>query len=501
MEYDWVQHLKAHVQLSADALIDQALRRKEGMLASNGALTVNTGKYTGRSPQDKFIVEDSLTKTAVAWGKVNKPMAPEIFERLLAKATEYLKSKEIFVHEGYACADAGHRFPIRVVTEFAWHNLFARQLFLRYKPGEKIAAMPAMTILVAPNAKADPKKDGTNSEATIVIDFTQRIILIGGTHYAGEIKKAIFSTLNFLLPGEGILTMHCSANVGDKKDVALFFGLSGTGKTTLSADPHRGLIGDDEHAWSDNGIFNLEGGCYAKCIKLSQKQEPQIWNAIRRGTVLENVILDPETKTPNYDDGSLTENTRAAYPVEYIDNAVIPGVGGHPNVIFFLTADAFGVLPPVSKLTPNEAMFHFLLGYTAKLAGTERGVKDPQATFSSCFGAPFLPRSPNFYAKMFQEKTAKHRTPIYLINTGWIKGPFGIGERISLPHTRAIIDACLSGAIEKTDWKLIPQFHLSIPSECPGIPKEILDPSNSWTNKQAYAAQAAKLAKLFEEKN
>lgn len=485
------------LNLSTDELIEQVLRRKEGALASNGALVVNTGKYTGRSPQDRFIVRDSLTEKTVDWGKVNKPTSPETFERLLSKAREYLKTKEIYVRDSYACANSSHRFPIRVVTEFAWHNLFARQLFLRYAPGEKIPDEPAMAIINTPNCPADPKKDGTNSEAYIIIDFTRRIILIGGTQYAGEIKKAIFSTLNFLLPGEGVLTMHCSANIGEKKDVALFFGLSGTGKTTLSADPKRRLIGDDEHAWSDTGVFNLEGGCYAKCIRLSQKYEPQIWNAIRRGAVLENVVIDPITKKPNYDDGSLTENTRAAYPIEHIENAVIPGVGGHPKVIFFLAADAFGVLPPVSKLTPEEAMFHFLSGYTAKLAGTEVGVKNPQATFSSCFGAPFLPRAAIYYAKMFQEKTARHKTPVYLINTGWIKGPFGVGERISLPYTRAIIDACISGTIEKATWKPLPQFHLSIPNECPGVPKEILDPANTWKDKQAYQTQAEKLAALF----
>lgn len=501
MDFDWKQHPKAHFQLPSNELIEQSLKRKEGALASNGALVVNTGKYTGRSPQDRFIVRDSLTEKTVDWGKVNKPISPETFEGLLSKATEYLKTKEVTVRDSYACADSSHRFPIRVVTEFAWHNLFARQLFLRYAPGEKIADQPAMTIIVAPNCLADPKKDGTNSEAYILLDFTRRTILIGGTHYAGEIKKAIFSTLNFLLPGEGILTMHCSANVGEKKDVALFFGLSGTGKTTLSADPKRRLIGDDEHAWSDNGIFNLEGGCYAKTIRLSQKYEPLVWNAIRKGTVLENVVIDPQTKIPNYDDGSLTENTRAAYPIEYIDHAVIPSVGGQPNVIFFLTADAFGVLPPVGKLTPEEAMFHFLLGYTAKLAGTERGVQDPQATFSSCFGAPFLPRAAMFYAKMFQEKIVKYKTPVYLLNTGWIKGPFGVGERISLPTTRAIIDACISGAIKKANWKPMPQFHLSIPSECPGVPKEILDPANCWKESQAYVVQAEKLAALFRGHN
>ncbi len=484
--------------LPVEKLIEISLKKGEGELASNGALAVKTGKYTGRSPKDRFIVRDALTEKTVDWGKVNQPISPEIFDKLHKKVEAYLKEREVFVRDATACADADSRFPIRVVTEYAWHNLFASQLFLRYTKGEKIPA-PAFTLLNAPNFLADPKTDGTNSECFIILNMSKKIILIGGTQYAGEIKKSIFSTLNFLLPAEGLLPMHCSANVGVKKDVALFFGLSGTGKTTLSADPSRGLIGDDEHVWSDRGIFNIEGGCYAKCIKLSEKLEPQIWKAIRRGTVLENVVVDPKTKIPNYDDGSLTENTRAAYPVEYIDNATIPGMGGHPNVIFFLAADAFGVLPPVSKLTPEEAMFHFLSGYTAKLAGTERGVKDPQATFSSCFGAPFLPRPARVYAKMFQEKTAKHNVPVYLINTGWIGGGYGAGQRISLPYTRAIIDACIRGDFKNVKFKPISKFRLSIPESCPGVPSEILQPSNTWSDKKAYAAQAEKLFQLFEQ--
>lgn len=477
-------------QLSTDALIEAALKRGEGELAANGALVVKTGKYTGRSPKDRFIVRDKMTETTVDWGKINQPMEPAVFDDLFKKITAYLKAKETFERDAFVCADSKHRFPIRVVTELAWHNLFAQQLFLRYGPAEKPPREPAMTILSAPNAL------GGDSNY-IIINFTKRVILIAGTRYAGEIKKSIFSTLNFLLPAQGILPMHCSANIGADGNVALFFGLSGTGKTTLSADPKRGLIGDDEHAWSEDGVFNLEGGCYAKCIRLSEKYEPQIWKAIRRGAVLENVVLAPKTKQPNYDDASITENTRAAYPVEHIGNAVIPGVGGHPQVIFFLTADAFGVLPPVGRLAPDETMFHFLLGYTAKLAGTERGVKDPQPAFSACFGAPFLPRLAQTYAKMFQEKTAQHKVPVYLINTGWIKGPFGAGERISLPWTRAIITACLNGALDKANWKPIPQFRLSIPAACPGVPAEILDPANARKDKKAYQAQADKLAKLF----
>ncbi|MDO8526326.1 MAG: phosphoenolpyruvate carboxykinase (ATP) [Deltaproteobacteria bacterium] len=497
MKTDWTQHPNARVNLSAEELIQAALERNEGSLAANGALVVATGKFTGRSPNDRFFVKNGAAESAISWSKTNKPFSPEAFDKLLGKMTTYLNNREVFIHDGYTCADTHERFTIRTVTEQAWHNLFVHQLFLRFAPGEKISGTPGMTILCAPNFKAKPQNDGTNSDAFIILNFEKKIILIGGTHYAGEMKKSIFTTLNYLLPGRGILTMHCSANVGEKGDTALFFGLSGTGKTTLSADNSRRLIGDDEHAWSDKGIFNIEGGCYAKCIRLSQEFEPQIWNAIRKGTVLENVVMNPETKELNYNDDTLTENTRAAYPIEYIDNAVIPGVGGHPQVIFFLTADAFGVLPPLSKLTPDEAMYHFLSGYTAKLAGTEAGVKEPQATFSNCFGAPFLPRAANFYAKMFGEKLRKHNVPVYLINTGWQGGPYGIGKRISLPHTRAMINACLKGELSKVTFTPIPQFHLSIPSECPGVPIEILNPRKSWDDESAYITQAEKLAELF----
>lgn len=494
----WNNHPKAHVNLSVDQLLTAAQERKEGVLAKNGALSVATGKYTGRSPDDRFFVKEPSTQADIDWGKTNKPISEEVFDKLLEKITAYLKEKDVFIHDGYACADPARRFPVKVVSEFAWHNIFAAQLFLRYKAGEKIPETPAMTVIAAPRFKADPSRDETNSEAFIILNFKRRIVLIGGTEYAGEIKKSIFTTLNFLLPKEDILPMHCSANLGKKEDVALFFGLSGTGKTTLSADPHRRLIGDDEHAWDEKGIFNLEGGCYAKTIRLSEKYEPEIWHAVKKGAVLENVVLK-EDGTPDYDDGSLTENTRVGYPLEHIPNIVSPSVGGHPKVVFFLTADAFGVLPPVAKLTPEEAMFHFLSGYTAKLAGTERGVKDPKATFSSCFGSPFLPRSASFYGEMFKEKTAKYDVPVYLINTGWSGGPFGVGKRISLPHTRAIIDACIDGALNKAVWTPKKEFRLSIPSECPGVPSEILNPIHTWEDKSAYQTQAAKLVALFEE--
>lgn len=497
--FDWTQHPQAHFNLSAEELVKEALRRGEGVLAANGALVVRTGKRTGRSPNDRFFVSDPSTDKTIEWGNTNRPFDALQCDRLLDKVTKYLESREIFVRDSFACADPSNRFPIRVVTEFAWHNLFAQSLFLRYGESETPAKTPAMTIIAAPKFLANPQMDGTHSEVFILLNFKKKIILIGGTEYAGEIKKAIFTTLNYLLPEKGILPMHCSANVGSRGDVALFFGLSGTGKTTLSADPRRRLIGDDEHAWDDRGVFNLEGGCYAKCIRLSEKLEPQIWKAIRQGTVLENVVLDPVSKIPDYNSDAVTENTRAAYPLHYIDNAVIPSIGSHPRVIFFLAADAFGVLPPVGRLTPEEAMFHFLSGYTAKLAGTETGVKDPQATFSSCFGAPFLPRPAAFYGKMFQEKIAKHKVPVYLINTGWIGGPYGVGKRISLPHTRAIIEACLDGDFANTEWIPKPQFRLSIPKECPGVPSKLLEPSATWADAKAYAAQAGKLVNLFEQ--
>lgn len=497
--FDWTQHPQARWNLSAEALIQEALKRGEGTLAANGALAVRTGKRTGRSPNDRFFVTDPSLDKTIDWGKTNKPFDPAHFDRLLDKVTKYLESREIFVRDAYACADAVNRFPIRVVTEFAWHNLFAQSLFLRYGEGESAAKHPAMTIIAAPKFLANPPSDGTHSEVFILIHLKKRIILIAGTEYAGEIKKAIFTTLNYLLPEKGILPMHCSANVGSRGDVALFFGLSGTGKTTLSADPRRRLIGDDEHAWDDRGVFNLEGGCYAKCIRLSKELEPQIWKAIRRGTVLENVTMDAVSKEIDYNSDATTENTRAAYPLHYIDNAVIPSMGSHPRVIFFLAADAFGVLPPVGRLSPEEAMFHFLSGYTAKLAGTETGVKDPQATFSSCFGAPFLPYPATFYGKMFQEKIAKHKVPVYLINTGWIGGPYGVGKRISLPHTRAIIQAAIDGQFEGVGFKPFSQFRMSIPDECPGLPSKILEPSTLWADKKAYQAQAAKLAQLFEQ--
>jgi len=490
---------KVYYNLSPAALVEHAIARKEGILSHNGALSVVTGKYTGRSPKDKFIVAYPEIQDKIAWGSVNQPISPERFEALYQRALEYASKKELFVFRGFAGADPDYRMPIQVIDEFAWQNLFAHQLFIRPTKEELANHKAAFTVLSLPSLTADPERDGTNSEAFILVSFKERVILIGGTHYAGETKKSIFSVMNYYLPEQNVCPMHCSANVGANGDVALFFGLSGTGKTTLSADPKRRLIGDDEHGWSANGIFNFEGGCYAKCINLSEEKEPQIFNAIKFGSVLENVVLYDDTRMPNYDDASRTENTRAAYPIDYIPNAQIPGVGGHPNVVVFLTADAFGVLPPVAKLTPEQAMYHFMSGYTSKLAGTERGITEPQATFSSCFGAPFLPRPVPVYAKLLGDKIREHNVRVYLINTGWTGGPYGVGKRISLPHTRAIVDAVLSGELEKATFVEDPIFRVLVPTSCPGVPSEVLNPKNTWSDPEAYDAQAKKLARLFQE--
>lgn len=486
-----------HQNLSVPALIEAALERGEGMLTDSGALVTRTGRFTGRSPKDRFIVKDPAIADQIDWGSVNQPIAPEKFESLYQRVLAYLKERDAFVFDGFAGADPKYRLHLRVITERAWHNLFAHQLFIRPKAEERLKFKPEMTILHAPGFTADPEKDGTNSECFIILDLRQRIVIIGGTEYAGEIKKSVFSTLNYLLPQQGVLPMHCSANVGEQGDVALFFGLSGTGKTTLSADPKRRLIGDDEHGWTDTGIFNFEGGCYAKCINLSAEKEPQIYAAIRFGTVLENVIIDIVTRQPDYDDGTLTENTRAAYPLEYIPNAVIPGVAGHPKVILFLTADAFGVLPPIARLNENQAMYHFLSGYTSKLAGTERGVTDPEATFSTCFGAPFLPLPAVKYAEMLGQRIRQHNTRVFLVNTGWTGGPYGVGRRIDLPYTRAMVSAAIAGELENVQWRVDPVFGFEVPTSCPGVPANILDPRSTWSDGAAYDEQLRNLAQRF----
>jgi phosphoenolpyruvate carboxykinase (ATP) len=488
---------KVHRNLHSGLLVEHAIRRGEGLLADNGALVAYTGKYTGRSPKDKFTVKDPATTELVNWGDVNQAFDPEKFDALFDRVVASLRGKELFVQDLYAGADSKYRLPIRVINEYAWHNLFVRALFVRPTEEELKTHRAEFTIVSAPEFVADPQRDGTRSEAFIVVNFTRKIVLIGGTKYAGEMKKSIFGVMNFLLPQNNVFPMHCSSNVGKNGQTALFFGLSGTGKTTLSADPQRRLIGDDEHGWSATGIFNFEGGCYAKCIKLSKENEPQIWNAIRFGSVLENVTLDPATHIPDYNDDSRTENTRCAYPVDYIDGAVIPGIGGHPKNVIFLTADAFGVLPPISKLSTDQAMYHFLSGYTAKVAGTEAGVKEPQPNFSTCFGSPFLPLRPKVYAEMLGRRMQEHGSQCWLVNTGWFGGPYGVGSRMKLPYTRAMVNAAIEGALDKVEFETDPAFGLTIPKSVPGVPAEFLRPRDAWKDKAAYDKTAADLAARF----
>ena len=485
--------------LSTPKLVEIAVSTGEGVLSSRGALVSETGKRTGRSPKDKFTVKDAITENKVQWGSVNLPFPADKFDALYDRVLEYLAGKEVYVQDLFCGADPRYQLPIQVINEYAWHNLFVRQLFIRPTEEELKTHKPEFTIVSASGFLADPQRDGTNSEVFVIVNFTRKLVIIGGTHYAGEMKKSIFGVMNFLLPGRDVFPMHCSANIGGDGVTALFFGLSGTGKTTLSADPTRRPIGDDEHGWSADGVFNFEGGCYAKCIKLSEQNEPQIWNALHFGSVLENVALNPVTRVPNYDDDSKTENTRAAYPVEFIENAVIPGFGGHPRNVVFLTADAFGVLPPVSKLTPEQAMFHFMSGYTAKVAGTEAGVTEPQATFSTCFGAPFMPLPPKVYAEMLGRRLREHNAQCWLVNTGWQGGPYGIGKRMSLPYTRAMVNALVEGELANVEFEIEPSFGLSIPKSVPGVPSGLLNPRNSWNDKAAYDKMAADLAARFEK--
>ena len=493
---------RIYANLPAARLIEEALVRGEGVLAASGALVSRTGKRTGRSPSDKFVVKREGRESAarVAWGKVNQPIAPERFERLRTRVNAYLQGRDLFVLDAYAGADRRYGLPIRLITELAWHDLFAHQLFLRLDEHALATHTPGWTIISAPRFFADPSVDGTKSETAVILDFEQKLTLICGTEYAGEIKKSLFSVLNYVLPLQGVLPMHCSANSGPEGDVALFFGLSGTGKTTLSADPQRRLIGDDEHGWSDHGVFNFEGGCYAKCINLAREKEPQIWNAIRFGSVVENVVVDPTTRQVDYADGSITENTRAAYPVEFSDNAEPSGMGGHPKTIMFLTADAFGVLPPIARLTPEQARYHFLSGYTAKMAGTEVGLgSKPEATFSTCFASPFLPLPPAVYSQMLGEKMTRHGVQVFLLNTGWTGGPVGQGERIGLGYTRAMVRAALSGALNDVETYTDPIFGLHVPTQIEGVPDQILHPRKTWRNPGAYDARARELAAQFVE--
>jgi phosphoenolpyruvate carboxykinase (ATP) len=486
----------AYWNLGTAELLEHAIRRNEGLLSNRGAYSVNTGQFTGRSPKDKFIVRDELTESTVNWGAVNQPMSSETFGRLHAKVLAYLQGRDVFVEDCHGGADPSYSLPLRVITQYTWHALFARQLFIRPDPAARHT--PEFTLIFVPGFQADRAEDATNSETCIAADFTRRLVIIAGTSYAGEMKKSVFTILNYLLPERNVMPMHCSANMGASGDVALFFGLSGTGKTTLSADPLRRLIGDDEHGWSDRGVFNFEGGCYAKCIRLSEANEPQIWNAIRYGTVLENVVIEPQTREPDFDSAALTENTRAAYPLDFIENAVIPSVGGQPSNVIFLTADAFGVLPPIAKLTPEQAMYHFLSGYTAKVAGTERGLgKDPEATFSACFASPFLPRHPNVYAAMLGEKLRRHKVSCWLVNTGWAGGPFGVGERMKLKYTRAMLNAAISGALEGAQFTPHPVFRVLVPGSSPDVPSHLLDARGMWKDPSAYDRAAADLSGRF----
>jgi phosphoenolpyruvate carboxykinase (ATP) len=488
-----------HANLAPAVLVEMALQRGEGLLTADGAFTAYTGSRTGRSPQDRFLVASPQVRDDVWWGPVNRPMEPAVFERLHDRLLAYLQGRELFVCDAWACADPQYRLPVRVIAEKAWHALFARCLLLRTTPEEREQFEPQLTVIHACDMHAEAATDGTHSEAFILLDLEQGLVLVGGTHYAGEIKKAVFSVLNYLLPRRGVFPMHCSANLGPAGDTALFFGLSGTGKTTLSADTQRRLIGDDEHGWSDRGVFNIEGGCYAKTIHLSREGEPQIWNAIRFGAVLENVVVDPRTRRPDYDDDYYTENTRAAYPVDHIDNCELSGTGGHPAHVVFLTCDAFGVLPPLSRLTPEQALYHFLSGYTAKVAGTETGVTQPEATFSTCFAEPFLPLHPVRYAEMLRERLQRHGSQVWLVNTGWSGGPPGVGARMKLGYTRAMVRAVLDGALETVPFTPDPIFGVLVPEACPGVPAEVLRPRATWKDQAAYGAQARRLAGLFRE--
>ncbi|MBM3769787.1 MAG: phosphoenolpyruvate carboxykinase (ATP) [Acidimicrobiia bacterium] len=488
--------------LSVPSLYEEAVRRGEGVIAVDGPLVCRTGQHTGRSPNDKFLVREPSSDREIAWGVVNRPLGPRHFDLLYHDVVAALAGRELFVQQCHAGADPQYRLPIRVVTEYAWHSLFASNLFI-VNHGERWTSGDtdhAFTIIDAPSFKADPARHGTASEVVIAVNFARRLVLIAGTSYAGEIKKSVFSILNYLLPLKGVLSMHCSANVGAAGDVALFFGLSGTGKTTLSSDAERRLIGDDEHGWSDRGVFNFEGGCYAKTIRLSLAAEPQIYATTRRfGTVLENVVLDDHTRVLNLDDDRFTENTRAAYPISFIGNSVPEGQGAHPANIVMLTADAFGVLPPIARLDPPGAMYHFLSGYTAKVAGTEKGVTEPKATFSTCFGAPFLPLAAGRYATLLGQKIARHRARVWLINTGWTGGGYGTGSRMKIAFTRAMIRAALSGALDTVQYERDPRFNLDIPVACPDVPVEVLQPRRTWKHGADYDAQAAKLASMFVE--
>ena len=487
-----------HRNLSAAALYEETLRLGTGRLAAGGGLVTVTAPHTGRSPNDRFVVREPSSSGSIDWGAVNVPISEESYALLKDDVRRWLSGRDLYVRDARAGADPRYGIGVRVVSESPWHDLFAHNMFLRLAPGEEDGFAPDFLVLHAPSLQADPERHGTNSGAFIVVHFGERVVLVGGTQYAGEIKKSIFSSLNFLLPAQGVLPMHCSANVGQRGDTALFFGLSGTGKTTLSTDPARRLIGDDEHGWSDRGVFNFEGGCYAKTIRLSARGEPEIYRATGIfGTILENVIIDERTREIDYDSAEITENTRASYPLHYIEDAVRSGTGGHPENVVFLTADAFGVLPPIARLTPEQAMYHFLSGYTAKVAGTERGVTEPRAAFSACFGAPFLPQHPSVYANLLGGKLRRHGAKVWLVNTGWSGGRYGAGSRMDLAHTRAMVDAAVGGELDEAPVSVDPIFGLRVPKRVRGVPDDMLWPRATWTDAGAYDAAAGELANMF----
>ncbi|MEX2648172.1 MAG: phosphoenolpyruvate carboxykinase [Alphaproteobacteria bacterium] len=490
----------AYWNLGVPALYEEAIRRGEGAVAAGGALVVKTGQHTGRSAKDKFIVRDAATEGAVWWGAVNQPMTPANFAALHADMVGFLAGREVFVQDLHAGADARHRLAVRVVTTLAWQSLFIRHLLIVPSDAERARFEPGFTIIGAPDFRADPERHGSHGPTVIAVDFARRLVLIGGTSYAGEIKKSVFTILNYLLPESRVLPMHCSVNVGPAGDAAVFFGLSGTGKTTLSADASRTLIGDDEHGWSEHGVFNFEGGCYAKVIRLSAEAEPEIHATTRRfGTVLENVVMDEANRALDLDDASLTENTRGAYPLSYIPNASPTGTAGHPRNVVMLTADAFGVLPPISRLSPEQAMYHFLSGYTAKVAGTEKGLgNEPQATFSTCFGAPFMPRHPTVYARMLAEAITRRRADCWLVNTGWSGGGFGVGQRMSIGHTRALLRAALDGSLRSGAFRRDVNFGVQVPERCAGVPADVLDPRSTWADGRAYDQAAHGLVDRFQ---
>ena len=494
-----IKNATTHYQLTPDQLHQATIDMEQGVEASSGAIAVNTGDFTGRSPKDKFVVKDDITKDEVWWGDINIPFDSDKFDKLYDKVVAFLSGKELFVRDSYACADKNYQTNIRVINEQPWMNLFAHNMFLRPTEEELKDFSPEWLVINAPSFKADPEVDGTRQANFAILNFTKKIVLIGGTGYTGEIKKGIFSALNFTLPVfKNTLPMHCSANVGDDNDTAIFFGLSGTGKTTLSADPNRKLIGDDEHGWtSENSIFNFEGGCYAKVINLSQENEPDIFNAIKKGAILENVILNEQGEV-DFDDTSITQNTRVSYPIYHINNIQQPSIGQNPKNIFFLTADAFGVLPPISKLTPGQAAYHFISGYTAKVAGTEEGVNEPQPSFSACFGAPFMPLHPTRYAEMLSKKMKEAGVNVWLVNTGWTGGPYGVGNRMKLKYTRAMITAALKGELENVSFEQHQIFGLQMPTSCPNVPTEVLNPKQTWDNADAYDKKAQELANSFK---